>query len=293
MKTKNKKLWLFAAVFISVIVLVSAAVYFHSVSVTGSIDEALSSDTFDMDFSGYPAETIVNTIDVQHEGSVPLTVKLSFVESLNRYTLDNSAGTCMPYPSSTCEKRVIVPQEDLGITDLSELNTIEWEADVLEGYLPHVDVFLDNGETLVFEYAKVQTPCDNSPYPTGKLNTFDDKGIVDDSAYAWLSSGVAGYCGLLEFDNNHNTLAEWKLVYTDAKILKIEVEIDNWVSNSNSNIWNIEVNGVQVADGVTYTTDMPKEVVVQNGLNTLDVSLTYTTDSPVGIIKGKVNLDRL
>ena len=112
---------------------------------------------------------------------------------------------------------------------LNDLENVSWRANVTQGYLPHVDVFLDNGETLVFEYAKVQTPCDNSPYPTGNLNTFEDKGMVDDSAYAWLSSGPAGYCGLPAFDANHKSLADWKTNYASANIIRIEIEIDGWI----------------------------------------------------------------
>ncbi len=130
-------------------------------------------------------------------------------------------------------------------TTLEDLDSISWNAEVIEGYLPHVDVFLDNGETLTFEYAKVQTPCDNA-YPEGNLNTFGDKGIIDDSAYAWES--IPGYCGLPAFDEQHKTLADWKTIYGDVEITKIEFEVDGWIEASESYFNNLVINGEEVEE---------------------------------------------
>ncbi|MBI2043222.1 hypothetical protein HYT25_02430 [Candidatus Pacearchaeota archaeon] len=113
---------------------------------------------------------------------------------------------------------------------LIDLENISWQANVVQGYLPHADIFLDNGEVLVFEYAKVdQSNCDNAPYPTGNLSTFDDKGILTNLSYAWLNSGPPGPCGDSTFDNNHKSLADWKINYSGANILKIQIEIDGWI----------------------------------------------------------------
>jgi cysteine-rich repeat protein len=161
--------------------------------------------------------------------------------------VDDSAHIFAPlitdFPPSN-EGRVRV--ELTGMT-LDELDTISWDANVLQGYLPHVDVFLDNGKVLVFEYAKVDPVlCDNAPYPTGNLNTFGDKGIVDDSAYAWLSSGPAGPCGDETFDANHNSLADWKLSDGGQDVLAIEIEVDGWIATSEADVNNIMINGEEV-----------------------------------------------
>ena len=140
------------------------------------------------------------------------------------------------------ESRIYVDAHDVEVTILSDVNTIEWEVDVDFGYLPHVDIRLDNGETLVFEYAKVDTPCDNSPYPTGEQETFGDKGIVDSDAMAWLSSGPAGPCGDETFDTNHKSLADWKSQWGDVEVIAFEFEIDNWIEDSDSVINHILIN---------------------------------------------------
>ncbi len=289
----NKKILLFGLPLLA-IGLVFAAVYFSSVETSATISEPLSSSDTDLSLSAYPGETLVETISVKNLASVPLSVNLLWVETSNRYSLDNLLGDCMPYPNITCEKRIVIPQADLGIVNskLINLDTISWSAEVLAGYLPHVDVFLDNGETLVFEYAKVATPCDNAQYPDGELDTFADKGMVDSDAKAWLSSGPAGPCGDSTFDANHSSLADWKIRYPTAKITKIEIEIDNWISASNSNIGNIRVNGDKVADGVSYTMYTPIQVVQPGVTTDVDVSVTYATGSPIGEISGRVELSR-
>src|SRR3989344_4403493 len=146
------------------------------------------------------------------------------------------------------EGRIVITP-DFTMT-LNEIDSISWDAYVVDGYAPHVDVFLDNGKTLVFEYAKVdQNDCDDvADYPDGAINTFYDKGIVDDSAYAWLSSGPAGPCGNETFDANHNSLAEWKASDGEEEITKIEIEVDGWIYESESHIWNVEINNEDVLE---------------------------------------------
>lgn len=174
------------------------------------------------------------------------------ITNTNNYLLNNLGGTCMPYPSETCEKRIFIQAKDVGISSLSDLDSISWDAIVSNGYAPHVDVLIDidsDGDiddALVFEYAKVDPfDCDDSEdYPFGEINTFDDKGIVDDDAYAWLSSGPAGPCGGETFDENHKSLADWKL--EDYDVIGFELEIDNWIWESNSLIRNIQINEEEV-----------------------------------------------
>ena len=179
---------------------------------------------------------------------IPLSIEttpdeVGFTHTVN-YLLDNSAGVCTPWPQETCEKRIFISAEDVGIETLDDFNSMSWDANVLGGYISHVDVILET-DALVFEYAKIDhSDCDDvADYPTGEVNTFDDKGIVDADAYAWLSSGVPGPCGLTEFDDNHNSLTEWKSTRGTEKVIGFEIEVDNWVSASNSNVKNILING--------------------------------------------------
>ena len=287
----RKKLLMFGIPLLFVVSLIAAAIYIQivSVDVDATISEALSVTDVSMSFSGYPGETKTQNIIIDNAADVPLNVELSWVETSNEasFSLDNSDGTCLPYPSDTCEKRVIINEE----MPLSNLLTISWDVDVIGGYLPHADVYLDNGETLVFEYAKVDTPCDNVPYPDGELNTFGDKGIVDNDAKAWLSSGVPGYCGLPEFDNNHKSLADWKSEYSSANIVKIEIEVDNWISASNSNVRNIEINGNEIE--VEYELIVTSAVIPSGVGNEIPVSFTIDSSSPVGEVIGNINIARV
>ena len=191
------------------------------------------------------------------------------------------------------EARVVIQASDIGITTLNDLQTISWNAKGVVGYTPHVDVYLDNGKTLVFEYAKVDPlNCDNSAgYPTGDVNTFGDKGIVNNSAYAWLSSGAPGPCGDPAFDENHNSLTDWKITDGSAGILRFEIEVDNWIpslANSVAYVDAIEINGTTyyglVQDAISAassgdTISIAAGTYVESGQIHIDKNLTIAGNS--------------
>jgi hypothetical protein len=157
------------------------------------------------------------------------------------------------------EDRIVVSAEEAGVSTLGDLESMSWDVFGGLGYAPHVDVRIDidgDGEaddTLVFEYAKVDPlDCDDAgDYPTGDFNTFSDKGMVDDTAWAWLGSGPPGPCGDGTFDSMHNSLSEWKIgtlgVDETTKVIRFELEVDNWIVDSSADLTMLEVNGVEVS----------------------------------------------
>ncbi len=252
----KRKFLIFLVVSLFTLAVTNAAVltFFGQVTQQVTVEEAISFTGVNAADATVQGGESVTSNDLLVESltsvGVPLSIETSVSPSadiipVTQYLLDNTGGVCGG-GSPTCEKRVFVQASDLGIQTLNDLSTISWDAEV-SGYLPHVDVFLNNGEVLVFEYAKVDpSQCDNAPYPTGSLNTFDDKGIVDDSAYAWLSSGPPGPCGDSTFDANHKSLADWKTTFSGVGVLGFELEVDNWILESNSVVSDIMVNGNQV-----------------------------------------------
>ncbi len=199
--------------------------------------------------------------------------------STTEYLLSSVGGTV---PN---ENRIHIRASDIGITTLSDLDSISWDVNVLSGYIAHVDVIIDkNGDglrddALVFEYAKVDpNRCELTPYPIDSFNTFGDSGIVDANAYAWLSSGASGPGCVTEAvaPNGEifytNTLSGWKSDYQSitgaTKVIGFEIETDNWIMDSESNIKNIKINTVDVVNEITVqageqldfriVTDFPK-----------------------------------
>lgn len=198
------------------------------------------------------------------------------------------------------EARIVVQASDIGIATLNDLSTISWDAYVADGggYLPHADVYLDlnnNGvydsgtdDVLVFEYAKVDnTTCDNAPYPTGDLyNTFGGKGSIGENSYAWLNSGDAGPCGGATFYSH--SLTGWKAGLTEngkaisgsSKVLRVEIEVDNWISQSEAYVDNIKINGNNVygliQDAIGATTATLKTINVAAGTYNENVVITGT-----------------
>ncbi len=279
--------------------MVSAAVYLYidSVSVDVKVEEAIIVTTTSLSFTdAYPGNKITENIVVNNKADAWLKIGLDFVETSNEalFSLDNRLGTCDNYPNpgwrEECEKRIVLD----GML-LSELSTISWDANVIQGYAPHVDLILSNGNSLTFEYDKV-ADCGVGDYPLGELNTFKDKGIVDNTAYAWES--IPGPCigdGSADFLAQHKTLADWKSTYTGVTIDRIEIEVDNWIPGMdapNSKVWNIAINGEEIKVKYTYE---PTTADIAPGPGTTNVLVTFTIDgsSPVGEFTGNLNIARV
>jgi len=189
------------------------------------------------------------------------------------------------------EARAVIQASDVGINTLNDLQTISWNAKGVVGYTPHVDIFLNNGKVLVFEYAKVDsTDCDDSgDYPTGEVNTFGDKGIVNNDAYAWLSSGPAGPCGDPTFDANHMSLADWKTSDGTEEVLRFEIEVDNWISQSEAYVDIVTINGTTYYGLIQDAIDAASAddtISVADG--TYDEQLTVDKDVTISGVSGAI-----
>ncbi len=159
---------------------------------------------------------------------------------------------------------------------LGEVLAISWSEYLVSGYAPHVDIILDTDgdgvrdNALVVEYAYNTTEGDVRPegQPTygGVTGVWyqtlgdDDNGpvVINDTAYAWLASGASGPAGGAFGDGNFwlTTLGAWKTglgdspVHLDAStaVTGIEIEVDNWLAQSEAYIDNITINGVAIPD---------------------------------------------
>ncbi len=219
---------------------------------------------------------------------------------VTEYVLDNTGGVCTPWPQETCEKRIHIRAEDVNIDSLNDLTSMNWESFIVNGgYIAHVDILIDTtgdgivDDALVFEYDKVTTPSNqlvsnmNFQKDTWTTNAFDDKGIVDGGAIAWQTTGDAGP-GL---GNYHAySLDEWKVGKTGAggkvidgstKIIAFQIEVDNWIVDSNGKIRNIHINTVDV-DEVTVLAgdDLDFQIVTDFpiGMKPADYTLTTTAN---------------
>ena len=199
-------------------------------------------------------------------------------------------------------------------TKLSDLENVSWMQFVDHGYISHVDVLLDingNGvydgttggdDALVFEYAKVVGPvdplgCDDvADYPLGSVDTFGDKGIVDNDAWAWLTSGPAGGCSSPPTEFFWHALSAWKAgvlpseangktINGDTKVVALEIEVDGWIAESEAFIDDVKINNVLVEnfDGVQQ---VDVEIVALTLISISPITLNFgplvpgTTDNP-------------
>lgn len=209
------------------------------------------------------------------------------------------------------ESRVVFLADEIqtGLT-LGDIQAISWQAYALTGYMPHLDIKLDiNGDGvydssddgLVIEYAKVASPYDNAPYPTGSnwINTFDDKGTIDSNAEMWLSSGSAGAKASANYVEA--TLAQWQAgnagtnqnsdasagliavadsISASTKVYSLEFEIDGWISQSLSYIDDIVI---------TTTTGTKTFTFESNNETTMNAIVIETVDEiGITILSGDV-----
>lgn len=280
----NKKILVFSLVGIFAVMLVTAAIINYS-----SLRDVVVTKAFTFEGNGIeevsnPAGEVSLSEEMNVESETSVNVPLSIITTPTdnpeithtiNYLLDNSEGTCLPYPSETCEKRI-----DFDGMALGNLSSISWDVDVLSGYIAHVDVKLDNGETLVFEYDKVDDGCgDGVPYPIGEQDTFGDKGIVDNDAYAWLGSGAAGNCQG-DPDYTVKTLSDWKTTYPNAIITRIEIEVDNWIEASNSIVSDVVINGEDVSG---------EPFLLPEG----QLNFNVATEFDVGIVEGTYPIETI
>lgn len=193
---------------------------------------------------------------------------VAVISNENSVSGSNSAKLSAPFDNENGPEgrvRIDFPDEDVTLNDII---SIEWMQYVVSGYASHVDVLIDttgDGEAddaLVFEWDKVTnegpTPeVSSMTYARDEwIDTFDDRGIVSDSSYGWLSSEDAGPVG--GEDYTAYTLADWKLGQTsnknskvipaDVRIVALEFEVDGWVVDSEAYIDDIKINDVLIED---------------------------------------------
>jgi hypothetical protein len=187
------------------------------------------------------------------------------------------------------EARITVPVP--AGTTLGDISSISWEEYLVEGYPPHVDIIVDLGggstDALVFEYAY----NDMGHYAEGQptygavtgawFDTFNDDGggpsAVTNTSYGWLSSGASGSPG----DAGHyaGTLAEWKAggitgglgINNDTLVLRLEIEVDNWLVDTEALVRNIQVNGSPAGNTVVgLIVDVPDIVAISVNPTVID-----------------------
>lgn len=182
------------------------------------------------------------------------------------YSLHMDTGTVGPGD----EARLVV--QFFGGIPLGDFATLSWWEYLVVGYPPHVDLYIDADgdgnvdETLNFEYAYNTLSHYNleAPMPYGALTgawyqTFSDDGNgpaqIDDSAMAWPNTGASGPPAAIQL----YSLATWKsgVILTSGSLMTIdstsivmgfEIEIDNWMVNSEAYLDDVELNGINILD---------------------------------------------
>jgi len=269
-KTKGKyKKLLPLLISLLVIGVVSAALvtYFGSKTTTIEVNQAITMPDCSESLTTAGGETITTaqcTATSQTSVDIPVEIKTTDnpsdggVENVDvQYEL-HAEG------ESPREDRIRVLASDIGLNTLSDFNTASFQQNVVEGYVGHLDVLIDTtgdgiaDDALVFEYAKVNPArCDETPYPTGSMNTFGELGTISDTSYAWLTTGPAGPCGASNDVFFWHSLADWKTgvptnqangktISGTTPIIALEFEVDSWIETTTAKMSELTVNSADV-----------------------------------------------
>ena len=174
------------------------------------------------------------------------------------------------------EARIIIPMPT--DTELGDIESISWWVWTVDGYPPHVDIVMDiDGDTELddedmltaemaynnadgIELDEGLTPTIGEWLQTFELASGDGYGASGNGTMLWVTKMGAG-----NDDAPWGTLADWKdgvvandpgsdglsdnIINSEAPVLRLEIEIDNWVHQTNAYVDDIEI----VIDGVTYS----------------------------------------
>jgi hypothetical protein len=178
------------------------------------------------------------------------------------------------------EARIVIPLPEG--TTLGDIESISWWAYTVSGYPPHVDIVMDvNGDTVLddedmltaemaynnadgIELDEGLTPTYDLWLQTFELDSDDGYGAIGDDTMLWVTKLGAG-----NDDAPWLTLADWKdgtvapndpgsdglaagVITGGAPVLRLEIEIDNWVLQTETYVDDIVI----VIGGVTYTIDL-------------------------------------
>ncbi len=153
-------------------------------------------------------------------------------------------------------------------TTLGDIDSISWWVWAVTGYPPHIDITLDSDNnpgvvnddemlTAEFAYNNVSAPAWSVTYNTWWLETFettssDGFDSVNNTTILWVTKMGAGI-----LDAPSGTLADWQDglltnnpgsdplsagdIDGSAKVLYIEIEVDNWIAESEAYVDDIVV----------------------------------------------------
>jgi len=194
------------------------------------------------------------------------------------YTGDDSAHLeTLGDPGSGDEARIVIPLPEG--TTLGKIESISWWTYLVDGYVPHVDLVLDyDGDTsrddvLVAEAAHQN---DNDAIIWKDSYKGEDVGWIETfegASGVYTSWAMSGNCGDVKSVNGEtavwmvavnnpnfglDTLANFQnttgktdgsiTINEETAVLALEIEIDNWIYQSEAYVDDIDV----IIDGITY-----------------------------------------
>jgi len=182
------------------------------------------------------------------------------------------------------EARILIDLSDMPegeVVTLGDIESISWWVSTKAGYSPHIDITMDvDGDGIVDpeDMLTAELACNNTNYThppvpgvdewrqTFEMTTDDGFAKIDGTTIFWVTKMGAG-----DLDAPAGTLADWQagVVASDpgeewpegvtldgtAPILKLEIEVDNWIVQSEAYVDDITINGMLIAGQIQDAVD--------------------------------------
>ena len=255
---------------------------------------------------------MISTITVSFAVPSTLTYELSAKEGVAEWSTEKHAVDAYSIHLQTTgtvgtgsEARITITMPS-GFT-LGDLKTLSWRIFSVSGYPAHVDITLDTPgdlQSMLTAELAVNNPAYDPITPVRGtydiwLKTFemaanDGYGVIDDNTVLWVTKMGAG-----DEDAPSSTLASWKAntvdsdpfgelpsgtaINSDIPVLKLEIEVDNWIVQTEAYIDDFVLNGITYpvepsgAVGMTSSVDVP----------TISISVTPTDINFGRVVAGK------
>lgn len=202
----------------------------------------------------------------------PSSVELFYPVTLEAYGNNNDGA----------EGTLVIPAP-MGMT-LSDLDNVSWDSAGVTGYTPHVDIIVEllNGDTTALTAEGILNGGGYT-FPDDNLGFGSEPNDIVDNNTLFREYNVVEDLTLEQWQNGDSSLTP---INGDSPIVRIEIEVDNWIVSSSAIVDNVKVNGIEnvyevIVDTRRIVNKEQLPLLIVYDVDDLATPTTYTITSTI------------